>query len=201
MASTQRPISELVAEIRTRENLTQEGLARVLGVSFSTVNAWESGRSQPQPRHRKRLEQLALSVGDGAERRPTVLCVDDSPFDLENLSSLVSDAAEVLGVDLTVLAESDAMRALLTLGRVRPQVTFVDVVMPGLDGFALADRIAEMPELSAGLLVLVTGNRDIEVERQAEHRGLLVLDKPLAIRDVGAILRQAKVHLTPDPII
>lgn len=196
MLPADRSAQELVAEIRTREHLTQEGLARLLGVSFSTVNAWESGRSQPQSRHRRRLEQLAAGLDrPGEEGRPTVLCVDDSPLDLEDATSLVRDAAQVLGVEVSVVGESDAMRALLMLGRLRPQVAFIDVVMPGLDGFALADRIADLPELSRATLVLVTAQRDEQVDRAAEQRGLLVLDKPLSIGEVGTALRRGGVHL------
>lgn len=197
MALRDRPANELVAEIRRREKLTQEGLARVLGVSFSTVNAWETGRSEPQSRHRRRLEQIAVNLEHPESGTTTVLCVDDAPLDLEQLTSLVSDAAAVLGIDLTVVGESDAMRALITLGRVRPRVAFIDVVMPGLDGFALADRVAEMPELASSTLVLVTARRDAEVDDAAAKRGLTVLDKPLSIGDVGAVLRRAEVDGPP----
>lgn len=193
-----RPVSEVVAGIRRRDNLTQEALARLLGVSFSTVNAWESGRSEPQARHRRRLEQLAAERDAPAPDRVTILCVDDAPFDLENLVSLVRDAAEVLGVEVEVVAERDAMGALIALGRVRPKVAFLDVVMPGLDGVELADRLAELPELSASTLVLVTVRQDDGVERAASERGLQLLYKPLTIGMVGAALRRAGLHPARD---
>jgi len=34
-------------EVRKQLTLSQEGLARELGVSFATVNRWENGRSRP----------------------------------------------------------------------------------------------------------------------------------------------------------
>lgn len=194
MGEHHRPASELVAEIRTRDDLTQEGLARILGVSFSTVNAWESGRSEPQARHRRRLEQLAVSHDAAGGGDVTILCVDDSPFDLENLTSLVRDAAEVLGVDVSIVPESDPMRALIALGHLRPRIAFIDVVMPGFDGFELADRVAQIPELSNSTLVLVSAQRDPEIDEAATRRGLQLLDKPLTIGVVGAALRRADVH-------
>ncbi|MFP4233691.1 MAG: response regulator [Nitriliruptoraceae bacterium] len=193
-----RPVSEVVARIRRRDNLTQEALARLLGVSFSTVNAWESGRSEPQARHRRRLEQLAAAREAPDADRASILCVDDSPFDLENLTSLVRDAAEVLGVEVEVVAERDAMGALIALGRVRPKVAFLDVVMPGLDGVELADRLAELPELSDSTLVLVTMRQDEQVELAAAERGLELLYKPLTIGMVGAALRRAGLLAPPD---
>lgn len=189
-----RSASELVAEIRSREGLTQEGLARFLGVSFSTVNAWESGRSAPQARHRRRLEQLAANDDATGAGDVVVLCVDDPPFDLENLASLVRDAAEVLGVEVTVVSEGDAMRALIALGRLQPRVAFVAAVMPGFDGFELADRVAQLPELAACTLVLITAQRDAASHESAAQRGLQLLDKPLTIGIVGAALRRADVH-------
>lgn len=204
MSLSARPTPELVAGLRERDGLTQEGLARLLGVSFSTVNAWEAGRSRPQPRHRRRLEQLAAPVEGsdrpGAGRRASVLCVDDSAVDLELLTSMVRDAGAVLGVDLDVVGESDAMSALIVLGRMQPTVAFVDIVMPGLDGFELADRIAAMDAVEVGSLVLITATVNDQVSLTAQERGLALLAKPLTIGDVGAALRRAGVTLGPSPV-
>lgn len=40
-------IKEQLVIARAKCNLTQEELAKELGVSFSTVNRWERGRSTP----------------------------------------------------------------------------------------------------------------------------------------------------------
>lgn len=37
----------LVKEVRRQLSLSQEGLARELGVSFATVNRWENEQSKP----------------------------------------------------------------------------------------------------------------------------------------------------------
>src|ERR1051325_8308205 len=42
-----RQIRDLIRELRERAGLTQEGLARELGVSFATVNRWENGKITP----------------------------------------------------------------------------------------------------------------------------------------------------------
>lgn len=39
--------SQRLAEIRGRLGLSQEQMARVLGVSFASVNRWEGGHSTP----------------------------------------------------------------------------------------------------------------------------------------------------------
>jgi putative transcriptional regulator len=37
----------LIKEVRRQLDLSQEDLARELGVSFATVNRWENGRTKP----------------------------------------------------------------------------------------------------------------------------------------------------------
>ena len=61
--------------LRTRLGLSQEQLARQLGVSFATVNRWESGRSRPSARVRPAIAELEAAAtcreppGDGEPGR------------------------------------------------------------------------------------------------------------------------------------
>lgn len=52
-------VSALIRRIRAERKLTQEGLARTLGVSFATVNGWENGRHRPIPALARQLDELA----------------------------------------------------------------------------------------------------------------------------------------------
>jgi DNA-binding transcriptional regulator YiaG len=52
-------IPGMVKAIRQSLELTQEQLARELGVTFSTVNAWENGRHRPIPVLLAALRRLA----------------------------------------------------------------------------------------------------------------------------------------------
>ena len=52
-------VASLVRTIRASKGLTQEGLARELGVSFATVNGWENGRHHPIPALERKLVELA----------------------------------------------------------------------------------------------------------------------------------------------
>jgi DNA (cytosine-5)-methyltransferase 1 len=56
---TMEPVSALVRTIRARTGLTQEGLARELGVSFATINGWENGRHRPIPALERKLAEMA----------------------------------------------------------------------------------------------------------------------------------------------
>jgi len=46
MAIDEQNLPELVKEVRRQLGISQEDLARKLGVSFATVNRWENGKSQ-----------------------------------------------------------------------------------------------------------------------------------------------------------
>jgi DNA-binding transcriptional regulator YiaG len=48
-----------VKKLRKRFNLTQQGLANLLGVPQSTVGRWEAAISSPRGLYRKALRELA----------------------------------------------------------------------------------------------------------------------------------------------
>lgn len=51
-------MENLVYSIRKKFNITQEDLAHILGVSFTSVNAWEGGKRAPQEHMRKVLSEI-----------------------------------------------------------------------------------------------------------------------------------------------
>jgi predicted ATPase/DNA-binding CsgD family transcriptional regulator/DNA-binding XRE family transcriptional regulator len=61
------PLVARLRLLRTRLGLSQEQLARRLGVSFATVNRWESGRSRPSARARLAIAELEAA---GTRREP-----------------------------------------------------------------------------------------------------------------------------------
>jgi type I restriction enzyme M protein len=57
------PIPATLRAIRSKLDLTQEGLAERLGVSFATVNRWEGGSTKPQKAARTTILALAAEAG------------------------------------------------------------------------------------------------------------------------------------------
>lgn len=55
-----------IRELRQEMGLTQEEFARVVAVTFSTVNRWENGHAKPSKLARRALETLADSLHGGA---------------------------------------------------------------------------------------------------------------------------------------
>ena len=57
-----RSHSALVKEIRRQLSLSQEDLARLLGVSYATVNRWENGLSKPSKLAKAQLESFCKKM-------------------------------------------------------------------------------------------------------------------------------------------
>jgi putative transcriptional regulator len=63
--------SGIIASVRQKHGLSQEELAHLLGVSFSSVNAWESGKRRPQTRMQEVI--VALAQKEKISRLPDTL--------------------------------------------------------------------------------------------------------------------------------
>ena len=53
-----KDISKVIRQLRDKLGLSQENLAKELGVSFSTVNRWETGKSEPRGRAKEKILEL-----------------------------------------------------------------------------------------------------------------------------------------------
>ncbi len=100
--SEPRDADSVAARLRTLRStlgISQEQLARRLGVSFATVNRWETGRTQLSARARTALAELEAEVAapSSADARPAVLPVAQTTFvgrarELAELARLVRQA-------------------------------------------------------------------------------------------------------------
>jgi len=56
MTTGSEKFPELVKDVRSQLGLSQEDLARALGVSFATVNRWENGKTSPSKLARSQFD-------------------------------------------------------------------------------------------------------------------------------------------------
>lgn len=52
-----------IKEYRDKELITQQELAKKLGVSFASVNRWEKGKFEPTMKIKRKLRKLFLKAG------------------------------------------------------------------------------------------------------------------------------------------
>lgn len=169
--------TELVARIRTTAGLTQEQLARQLGVSFPTVNAWERGRSEPRPYHRASLDSMAKSLG--IIQGLTALIIDDDPDVAGLMRSLLEHHIE----QSVVAVASGSADGLLMCGAMKPDVVVLDYMMPGLDGLEVADALQRVDGLERTRVIFVTAHSDQEIRDALEQAGSACLAKPFLPED------------------
>jgi two-component system LytT family response regulator len=87
----------------------------------------------------------------------TAVIVDDEPLARKRMRRLLQAAS-----DVTVVGEAaDGEEALRVVAEQRPQVMFLDVQMPRMDGF---DVVRRMPEESRPLIVFVTAYQQYALE-------------------------------------
>jgi putative transcriptional regulator len=61
------PPAARLRQLRARHGLSQEQLARLLGVSFASVNRWETGRTQMSARARQALADFEARNASAAQ--------------------------------------------------------------------------------------------------------------------------------------
>ena len=103
-------------------------------------------------RHAASHDALPASVWDDRFVRQRVLIVDDHPeFRLAAAELLEDEGFVVVG------SAADGPTAIEETRRARPDVVLLDIQLPGMDGFAVADLLATLPEPPA---VVLTSSRD-----------------------------------------
>jgi CheY-like chemotaxis protein len=111
------------------------------------------------------------------------------------------DAADTLGMLLRLDEHQvdvvyDAGAALEKARLVSPAIVFLDLAMPGLNGYELARRLHEMPECRHAVLVAMSGYPPQDAA--AEAAGIeFYLAKPADIRKVSSILEDVESRPRP----
>ena len=65
---TVKPFIRDLKNLRSALGLTQEQFAAKIGVTVSTVNRWENGKTKPQPLAMRRIAQLRDAFNRRRER-------------------------------------------------------------------------------------------------------------------------------------
>lgn len=73
-------IADRIKQLREQRNLTQAELARLLGITRSSVNAWEMGISVPSTQYVVELSHLFKVTTD------YLLCVDAATINVSGLT-------------------------------------------------------------------------------------------------------------------
>jgi len=159
-----------------------------------TVRAYSAGPGKGSEfTVRLPLAADALGLVPPAEAHPPaprltprrVLIVDDNRDAAQSL-------ALILGLmGLTTKVAAGGLEALALLPQFRPQLVFLDIGMPEMDGHQVARAIRALPDWRALTLVAMTGWGQDEDRRKSQQAGFdHHLIKPLDVRALEAFLRK-----------
>ncbi len=115
-----------------------------------------------------------------------ILVVDDEPA--IRLLCRVNLQAEGFAVE----EAGDGVAALRIAREWHPELILLDVMMPGEDGFAVAERIGDDPELSGTRVLFLTARADIGDNERARGAGVVGhVTKPFNPSSLGDEVRAA----------
>ncbi|QYJ85704.1 two-component system response regulator [Shewanella mesophila] len=116
----------------------------------------------------------------------TILVVDDTP---ENIDILVG----ILGGDYKVKVAIDGPKALALANKSAPDLILLDVMMPGMNGYEVCQRLKQDPLTSHIPVIFVTALAEVADETQGFELGAVdYITKPVSAPVVKA---RVKTHL------
>ena len=194
-------IFDMFTQVGNKPGRTQGGLGiglslaqRLVELHGGTIGARSAGVGQGTAFEVRLPLTLGSAVPGHAEdeaernavqddRRFRILVVDDNADAAETMS----DYLEMSGYSSRVVY--NGYQALEAIRKFKPEVVFLDIGMPGMDGYEVAAEIRKMPELAGITLVALTGwgagtDRNKAHEAGFDHH----LTKPASFDTVRALL-------------
>ncbi len=97
---------------------------------------------------------VSASVPEAPEK-PLIACVDDSPLICQAMEKIVSAAGyRFVGVN-------DPLRAIGVLLAMKPDVIFLDLMMPNTNGYELCEKLRKLSAFRTTPILILTGNDGI----------------------------------------
>ncbi len=116
-----------------------------------------------------------------------VLIIDDEPA--IRLLCRVNLEAEGFSVD----EAGDGDSGIAAAHRNRPDAILLDVMLPGDDGFAIADRLHADPDLARVPIIFLTARADLDAGERLRRSGAVgFLTKPFNPLDLAGVVRRAQ---------
>lgn len=126
-------------------------------------------------------------VTSTAPAGPLVACVDDSPAVCQTMESLLTAAG------YRCVSVQDGLRAIATILARKPDVIFLDLVMPNTNGYEICAQLRKLSHFRTTPILILTGNDGIVDRVRAKLVGASdFLNKPV---DADVVLSVIRKHL------
>jgi excisionase family DNA binding protein len=176
-----------------RSFFTTFEISQICEVNPTTVQNWVKEKKlkayvTPGGHRRVRREDLIAFMKEFGmplpdrlrDTPPLVMLVDDEVEVLDVLTSVMLSGKERLEV---ARAES-GVEALLMIGERKPDLLILDIMMPGMNGFEVCERLKESPSTRNIRIVAITGDHDPATSVRILRAGAdLFFTKPLNVTE------------------
>ncbi len=122
-----------------------------------------------------------------------VACVDDSPLVCQSMEKILTSGG------YQFLAIQDSLRAIATLLTRKPDLIFLDLVMPNTNGYEICTQLRKVSTFRNTPIIILTGNDGIIDRVRAKIVGSSgFLSKPV---EAEAVLEAVRQHLNNTPVV
>ncbi len=187
--------------VKGDEFLSTSEAARLLGISVGTVqqmvesgtlNAWKTAGGHrriyassvramlgtPLPANATEQADSDYSLG--------VLVVDDDPVQRRLYDARIGS----LGLSIELRLVPDGFTALLEAGKHIPDVMVIDLMMEGMNGFELINRLRANPTFDTTDIIVVTSLDSVELKNSPPlPSDVTILHKPVPFHELSGFLR------------
>jgi chemotaxis family two-component system response regulator PixG len=126
----------------------------------------------------RKLSQSAVTP-----RRITIACIDDSQIICQTMESIITEAG------YQFVSEMDGLRAIAILLSRKPDLIFLDLVMPNTNGYEICSQLRKLSFFKNTPIVILTGNDGIVDRVRAKMVGSTdFLGKPASQEQVLATI-------------
>ncbi|MFH1831923.1 MAG: response regulator [bacterium] len=110
-------------------------------------------------------------------KKPVILVIDDEEAILKTLQEVLEDEGYI------VQTVADASKAIAVIGKFIPDLIFLDIFMPNINGLDLLERIKK--EFPQQKVIIISGFGNIPMALQAVSKGAVdFIEKPLNLDDI-----------------
>ncbi len=118
-----------------------------------------------------------------SSKRPTVLVVDDEPFNLSLMD-------EILNKNYTIQKANNGPEALELAFAAPPDLILIDVMMPNMDGYEVCRRLKKNPATIEVPVIFITAKNEVKDEELGFSVGASdFIHKPISAPIVAARVR------------
>ena len=194
-----------VETMETKQSFSTSEVARYCHVTADTIRKWaEAGRIQvfktPGGHRRIRREDLvrflrenSIPVHEDLDNSGTkVLVVDDE----KSVISVVRRFLERAQTPFQIEVAMDGFDAGHQVATFKPDVIFLDLRLPGIDGFEVCRRIKSAKETASTSIIAMTGYYEGDVaQRIIELGAAMLMQKPFTPDDLRRALAKVGIEV------